>query len=133
FYDTVHEINAKDYTKDQLDVWATGFIDKNEWNRSFLLHRTMIVEDEDKIVGFADMDETGYLDRLYVHKDVQGKGVATMLCDFLEKGSKSPCLITHASISAKGFFEHRGYRMVKEQLVERNGVYLKNYVMKKEN
>jgi len=24
FYNTVHTINAKDYTKEQLDVWATG-------------------------------------------------------------------------------------------------------------
>lgn len=24
FYDTVHNINKKDYTKEQLDVWATG-------------------------------------------------------------------------------------------------------------
>ena len=27
--------------------------------------------------GFADMDADGYLDRLYVHKDYQGRGVAT--------------------------------------------------------
>lgn len=24
FYNTVHIVNAKDYTKEQLDVWATG-------------------------------------------------------------------------------------------------------------
>lgn len=24
FYNTVHAVNAKDYTKEQLDVWATG-------------------------------------------------------------------------------------------------------------
>lgn len=24
FYNTVHTINAKNYTKEQLDVWATG-------------------------------------------------------------------------------------------------------------
>lgn len=24
FYNTVHTVNAKDYTKEQLDVWATG-------------------------------------------------------------------------------------------------------------
>ena len=27
FYNTVHTINAKDYTKEQLDVWATGQAD----------------------------------------------------------------------------------------------------------
>lgn len=27
FYNTVHTVNAKDYTKEQLDVWATGQVD----------------------------------------------------------------------------------------------------------
>ena len=27
FYQTVHTINANDYTKEQLDVWATGKLD----------------------------------------------------------------------------------------------------------
>lgn len=27
FYNTVHTVNVKDYTKEQLDVWATGNVD----------------------------------------------------------------------------------------------------------
>ena len=27
FFQTVHSVNAKDYTKKQLDVWATGTAD----------------------------------------------------------------------------------------------------------
>ena len=27
FYQTVHTINTNDYTKEQLDVWATGKLD----------------------------------------------------------------------------------------------------------
>ena len=27
FYNTVHKVNAKDYTKEQLDVWADGKAD----------------------------------------------------------------------------------------------------------
>ena len=38
----------------------------------------------------------------------------------------------HASITAKPFFERRGYKAVKEQQVERKGVLLTNYVMIKE-
>ncbi|MEO3216062.1 MULTISPECIES: hypothetical protein [unclassified Romboutsia] len=36
FYNTVHFINAKDYTQEQLNVWATGNIDIYKWNKSFL-------------------------------------------------------------------------------------------------
>ena len=39
---------------------------------------------------------------------------------------------THASITARPFFEQRGYRVVKEQQVERRGQMLTNYVMVKD-
>lgn len=34
FYHTVHTVNAKDYTKEQLQVWATGQVDLENWNQS---------------------------------------------------------------------------------------------------
>ena len=33
FYHTVHTVNAKDYSKEQLDVWATGRIDLKKWDQ----------------------------------------------------------------------------------------------------
>ena len=66
FYNTVHSVNAKDYTEEQLNVWATGGVDLQEWNQSFLKHKTVVAVDDDEIVGFGDIDQSGYLDRLYV-------------------------------------------------------------------
>lgn len=77
FYDTVHTVNAKDYSKAQLDAWATGQIDFSAWNQSFLSHYTIVAVEENTIVGYGDIDETGYLDRLYVHKDCQRQGIGT--------------------------------------------------------
>lgn len=131
FYDTVHTVNAKDYSKEQLDVWATGEVDKEAWNRSFLEHYTLVAVEEDRIIGFGDITEDGYLDRLYVHKDFQHKGVATAICDKLERYYFTQRLSTHASITARPFFEKRGYQVIKEQQVERNGILLTNFVMEK--
>lgn len=59
-----------------------------------------------RIAGFADMDPTsGYLDRLYY--------------------------TVHASITARPFFEKRGYAVVCKQEVQRHGVWLVNYAMEK--
>lgn len=129
FYETVHTINAKDYSKEQLDAWTSGISDKEKWNKSLCQHYSLIAEIGNQVVGFGDIDDTGYLDRLYVHKDFQRQGIASNLCDELEKNYSR--IITHASISAKGFFEKRGYRVIKEQIVIRNGISLKNYVMEK--
>ena len=42
FYDTVHTVNAKDYTKEQLDAWADGNCDLERWNQSFQEHYTVV-------------------------------------------------------------------------------------------
>ena len=131
FYQTVHSVNAKDYTKEQLDAWATGEVDLQAWDASFRAHRTIVATESGKIVGFGDMDETGYLDRLYVHKDYQGQGVASAICDELERFAAGKTITTHASITAKPFFLHRGYRVVRKQEVIRRGVALTNLVMEK--
>ena len=132
FYDTVHAVNAADYAPEQLDAWADGAPDLDRWNGSLLAHHSLVaVEGRDLIVGFGDIDGMGYLDRLYVHKDRQGLGIATALCDRLERAVDAPVITTHASITARPFFERRGYRVLREQQVERHGVQMTNYVMEK--
>lgn len=124
FYDTVHTVNAKDYSKEQLDVWATGKVDIGAWNHSFLEHYTLVAIEDDRIIGFGDITEGGYLDRLYVHKNFQHRGVATAICDMLEAYYPILRLTTHASITARPFFEKRGYQVIKEQEVERKGDFI---------
>ena len=60
-----------------------------------------------KVIG-ADKREDGYL---------EGNGFTR--------------ITTHASITAKPFFLHRGYKLVNEQQVVRKGIYLTNYAMEK--
>lgn len=131
FYNTVHIVNAKDYTKEQLDVWATGQVDLEKWNQSLQQHYSVVAVENDVIVGFGDIDKTGYLDRLYVHADYQRKGIATAICDCLEQFVDRN-ITTHASITAKPFFEKRGYKVIKKQQIERKGILLINYIMLKE-
>ena len=131
FFNTVHIINSNDYSEEQLNAWATGHIDLEQWNRSFLSHYTVIAEINGTVVGFGDIDNTGYLDRLYVHADFQHQGIATAICDKLEQASHAEKIVTHASITAKGFFEKRGYKVVAKQQVQRQGILLTNYVMER--
>ena len=72
FYNTVHTVNAKDYTKEELDVWATGREDLKKWNQILQDHFTVVAVDRKIITGFGDIDRTGYLDHLFVHRDHQG-------------------------------------------------------------
>ena len=124
--------------------WMCGRREKwifEKWDRSFCEHDTVVAAEDGQIVGFGDMDDTGYLDRLYVHAKYQRRGIASAICDQLERKwleqkiagkNVSKKIITHASITARPFFEKRGYRVVKEQQVNRQGILLINYVMEKE-
>lgn len=131
FYQTVHSINAKDYTDEQLNVWATGNVDLKEWNQSLSGHFSLVAIKDGIIAGFGDIDKTGYLDRLYVHKDYQNQGIATAICDKLEHAFGVSKITTHASITAKPFFLHRGYNIIREQQVIRADIPLTNYIMEK--
>lgn len=132
FYETVHTVNAAHYTPAQLNAWAPACgPDLAAWDKSFRAHRTLVAELDGRLAGFGDLDPAaGYLDRLYVHKDLQGRGVATALCNALEEAAAGP-VVTHASVTARPFFARRGYRVLRAQQVERRGVTLANYVMEK--
>ncbi len=131
FFQTVHRVNAKDYTKEQLDVWASGKVDLKAWDKSFTEHYTVVALENDIIVGFGDIDRTGYLDRLYVHRDYQRKGIAAAICDELERAIDTDAVTTQASVTAKPFFEHRGYSVVREQKSVRDGIALTNFLMER--
>ena len=139
FYETVHRVNAADYSPAQLGAWAPEQVDLAAWDASFRAHCTLVAEQDGVIWGFADLAPAepggqGYLDRLYVRWDRQGQGVATALCDALEERARragNGSLRTDASITAKPFFLSRGYQVVRRQRVERRGVALTNFRMEK--
>ena len=133
FTDTVHTVNAADYTPAQLDAWAPAAgPDLQGWEERFKNHITLVAELEGQLAGFADLDPAaGYLDRLYVGSRFQRRGVASALCDALEQASAARPILTYASRTARPFFERRGYRVIQAQQVQRRGVSLENFRMEK--
>ena len=135
FYDTVHCVNSADYTEVQLDAWAPKNIDLTQWDHRLSNNYSIVAEKDSIIVGFGVADGTGYFDLLYVHRRYQGIGVATLIADDIEKyvcqkGIKT--ITTAASITAKPFFEKRGYLVLNEQNVELRGQHFVNYKMEKQ-
>ena len=130
FYDTVHTVCAADYTPAQLNAWAPRGRDLAAWNESLLAHRSIVAVDRGEIVGFGDIDGTGYLGRLFVSSHRQGEGIGSAICRELE-GSAPGSVSVRASITARPFFEKRGYAVVRREDVSRLGQLLTSYIMKK--
>lgn len=135
FFETVNKVNVKDYTQEQLQAWAPSNIHHSHphWQK-LLSNIAVIAEIGDDIVGFGDMTHEGYLDRLFVHKNYQRRGIASLIVQSLEVSARNrgiTSITTEASITAKPFFESKGYRIIQEQQKKHSGVILTNYLMEK--
>ena len=131
FYNTVHFVNSKDYSKKELDAWARKEVDLEDWNESLSNNYCVVATENEVIVGFGDINKEGYLDHLFVHKDYQRMRIGSCICEALEKSIRGK-IITQSSITALPFFLKRGYKIIKEQRIIRKGTILTNYLMEKE-
>ncbi len=59
FYHTVHNVNVKDYSQEQLKAWANDKIDLEVWNKTCSEHYTVVAVENNIIVGFGDIDKLG--------------------------------------------------------------------------
>ncbi len=135
FFETVHEVNARDYAPAQLAVWAPSPEALLRHDATFSRNMTLLAFVGDELAGFVDIDpETGLLDHLYVARDRQGCGIGTLLLEAVERAipeSAPRVLHTHASVTARPFFAARGWRVDSEETVERRGVLLRRFRMTK--
>lgn len=134
FYETAHSVNRPDYSREQVEAWVPEIPDATEWHRRMAKRKTFVAEQEGEVVGFAELEEDGHLDMLYVRSDLVGRGVGQSLYQAVEDWARtleSGFIFTEASITARTFFERQGFRIVREQTVRRRGVRLTNFVMEK--
>lgn len=134
FFETVHTVAAADYTEAQLRAWASGHEDPAAWNASLLAQHALVAVEQGEIIGFGDaapQPDGGLIDRLYVHRAHQRRGVASALLAQLEALLPPGPVTVFASKTARPFFEHHGYRVVRENIVERRGERLLNYCMRR--
>ncbi len=134
FREAVHSINIKHYTPEQVAVWAPDDIDEEKWRKKLSEMVVFVAEINGIIVGFTDMTHAGYLDHLYIHKDYQGRFIDVHLLRAIEKVARELGLskiTTDCSITAKLPAERMGFRVIKEQIVEKKGIKMINYAMEK--
>ncbi|MBW4606753.1 MAG: GNAT family N-acetyltransferase [Hassallia sp. WJT32-NPBG1] len=134
FFDTVHEINIQDYSQEQVNAWAPENMDYEVWHKRLQTKLSYIAEDNGEIVGFGELEPDGHIDCFYCHSKYQKMGIGSKLLIHIENSANLQGikrLYTEASITAKPFFQSKGFSIVKEQQVERRGVTFKNYVMEK--
>jgi putative acetyltransferase len=134
FAAAVQELTGDDYSEAQQEAWASAADDEAAFGKKLAGQLTLIATLQNSPVGFASLKGADHIDMLYVHPSVAGQGVASMLCDALEKlagGRGAKKLTVDASDNAPEFFKKRGYVAIQRNTVTVNGEWLANTTMQK--
>ncbi len=134
YYDTIHLINSHDYTREQIDAWAPAVPDVSFWKERFKKYHVYVAEENERIIGFTELDTTGHIDCFFVHYDWQRRGVGTRLMGRIVATAdreRMPRLFAEVSITAVPFFRDRGFVVVRENEATRGGVKLKQFAMER--
>ncbi|MDW9178595.1 GNAT family N-acetyltransferase [Legionella pneumophila] len=134
YYHTIHAINSRDYSEDQINAWApwSSVQDYSGWKEKLAKIKPYVAVINDLVVGFAEFELNGHIDCFYVHHQYQGLGIGSSLMNEIFNKANSLSLkrvFAEVSITAKPFFESKGFRVVKQQRVEIRGVKLTNFIM----
>lgn len=136
FADTIKSTCKKDYSKTQIEAWISSIENKERWINKLTKQYFLVAEMNAKIVGFASLESGQYLDFMYVHKDYLRQGIADMLYQELELESRKSGytkISSDVSITAKPFFEEKGFKVDKENRFSMKGVEIINFRMTKES
>ena len=133
YYSTVHAINIRDYTQEQINLWAPANGDPKKWIEKAQESVAYVALIDDTIVGFANITHEGYVDSFYIHHAYQRRGIGARLMARIEKvvAKTVHTLTSDVSITAKPFFERYGYVVVKEELTDSCGTQFTRYAMEK--
>jgi putative acetyltransferase len=135
YFNTIHKINAKDYSPDQVNAWAPiTSLETGAWIKKWQKTPPIVAMIKEEIVGFAEFEDNGHIDCFYCHHEFQGVGVGTVLINAIENKARKnniPKIFAEVSLTAKPFFEAKGFNIVKKQIVNLRGVALTNFVMEK--
>jgi putative acetyltransferase len=134
FHETVRQVNIHDYSNNQVAAWAPDDIHFRNWAKICSERFTYVADDQGAIAGFGELELNGHIDCFYCHKNYQRMGVGSKIYSAIEAKAQElglNRLYTEASITAKPFFLHKGFSVIKEQQVERRGETFINYAMEK--
>ena len=86
FQNTVLAINRRDYSQAEVEDWASCGDDLSNIEDMIKTHYFIVaINQQSEIVGFSSITPQGYLHSMFVHKDFQGEGIATMLLNEIEQ------------------------------------------------
>lgn len=127
-------IAVHDYQPAQLEGWLLFLNDPARLSQTLQQGWTLVAEDHIGIVAHGQLFPDNHINALYCRPRGRGLGHARALLEALEQEGRrrgASEFSTEASRTARPFFAKHGYLVVDEEIVERGGVLIPRWRMRK--
>ena len=134
FESAIHEVAIRDYTAAQINAWAPRQFDPALWAKRMQGIAPFVVERDDAIVAYADVQPNGYIDHLFVAADANGQGIGGRLMRRIHERAEElniAELTSEVSRTAQPFYKHFGFEIVDRHVKEVRGVGIEYAAMRK--
>ncbi|HEV2701448.1 MAG TPA: GNAT family N-acetyltransferase [Steroidobacteraceae bacterium] len=134
FHSAVHLVACRDYTTEQIEAWAPSELDPFVWESRVRDINPFVAEQNGELVGYADVQESGYIDHFYVSGSHTLRGIGSRLMRrlFVEAETLGALTLTSdVSRTAQPFFEKFGFLVVELRYPECRGVVVPNAFMRR--
>jgi len=118
FFSAVHKVASSDYTAEQIEAWAPADLDQGEWQERMRAINPFVAELDDEIVGYADVQPSGYIDHFFVSGGHGGRGIGRQLMIHIHEAASRlnlSDLTSDVSRTAQPFFAHFGFQILEHQ------------------
>lgn len=134
FHSAIHQIASQDYTQQQLDAWAPDACEPERWARRMRDIQPFVAVDGGELVGYADVQASGYIDHFFVNGARPRRGLGTLLMARIHEEAAElglAELTSDVSRSAQAFFARHGFELVEQRSPVVRGVLIPNALMRK--
>lgn len=133
FRASIEGLASRDYAPAELSDWAAE-ADSEAFRAALREGVTVVALEFGRPVAFAQLAPLHYLNRLYVHPDAAGEGIATLLFQYLEDEARIAgidTIQTHASRTARRFLAGSGFEEIATETVPRGRGEVERFRMEK--
>lgn len=131
---TVLAIAPEKYSPAQTQMWASFASDTASFQQFIFKPTTFICADETGILGFAGIDDDGHVTSAYVRYNLIHQGIgSTLIQKIVEyaQTQKIQRLYAEASEFSLGLFQKFGFHLYDTEIVDRQGVGFKRYLVER--
>jgi len=135
YFTAIHKVASRDYSREQVAAWAPADFDMDLWANLVQKICPFVIELDNEIVGYADIQPDGYIDHFFVSGSHPRQGIGTQLMTRIHEEAISlglTELTSNVSKTAEPFFALHGFHVVERYFPVRRGVTLQNALMRKE-